>query len=145
MNAKKRQLLDDLAQAIRTEDARGHFGMAFFVAPDTPGLREHYDAPGRRPLPLPSCDTARCIAGHLLAIRPGLAQALREPYDDYTGLAARVYRAETGESSCPLDFFGDNSPKPLYHITADEAIAHLYGESEDWPLLGNPDVYADDE
>lgn len=97
-----------------------------------------------------TCGTARCMAGHIVAMRPKLAKALvalhPEKYgpnaDNQRGyisiglkfdnLASAIYQVETGKP-CKLDFWGDNCPTSLDLVSKSQAIAHIKGTSDNWP------------
>jgi hypothetical protein len=128
-------LIRDLVNSIAAEDRT--FQMDYWVTTDRDGLNgpltsRYEEAPA-------SCETASCIAGHLEAVRPELALELVDQFRSRYGvehahLAAAIYQAETGEA-CPFDFWGHLSSKDLEHITREDAVAHIRGEHDEWPLL----------
>lgn len=129
---KKAQLIEDLVASITHEDRT--FDMSAWVTDE--------DAPGPA-----TCGTASCLAGHLAAIRPELAARLAPQYEterddgsptafvNHASLSRAIYCAETGEITCPLDFMARNYPGLLAEIDVDDAIEHVRGTSEVWPLL----------
>ena len=131
---KKAALIRDLVESIRAEDRV--FQMEFWTTTDRdePFGSAHGDPA--------TCDTASCIAGHLEAIRPVLAAELAYRYRFPDGeichadLARAIYRAETGEASCPFDFIGYQSSKSLEEITREDAVAHVLGTNPEWPQEG---------
>lgn len=134
--AAREALIRDVIASIEAEERT--FQMEYWVTTDASvdpyGLR-----PDRSEEAPATCDTASCIAGHLEAVRPGLAARLAPAFRsrfglDHAGLARAIYTAETGEA-CPIDFWGNEAPKSLESITREDAIAHVRGEHEEWPLL----------
>jgi hypothetical protein len=124
MTDRKTEFLNELVAQIQNEQY--HFDMQYFTT----------DRSGAFGEPPVSCDTASCIAGHIEALRPELAPRS----GSHARRAAAIYLAETGEP-CRLDFYGvnhcteDGELSELNTITREEAIAHILGESEDWPQL----------
>jgi hypothetical protein len=124
-NDRKTKFLNELVAQIQNEQY--HFDMEYFT---TSWADEHPSLPV-------TCDTASCIAGHIEALRPesGISGG------SHAGRAAAIYRHETGEQ-CRLDFYGinyrdaDGFHAGLKYITREEAVAHILGESENWPQLG---------
>ena len=125
---RKTKFLAELVAQIQNEQY--HFDMEYFTTNRITGFGE----------PPPTCDTASCIAGHIEALRPELAKRVG---GSHPTRAAGIYRAETGEP-CRLDFYGinyrdaDGFSAGLRNISREEAIAHILGESENWPQL-DPD------
>lgn len=131
-NAKKVKLHDDLIASILNEDRV--FNMDRWLTDEA--LEDNVTA---------TCDTASCMAGHLEAIRPELAEKLREKYTvterrfmgghayiDHPELARELYEIETGEP-CTLDFYAFNHPAYLGEQTREDAVAHIRGEHPEWP------------
>ena len=117
-NPKRNRLVRDLVASIKDEG--NLFDMSAFVG---------------------TWGTASCIAGHLWAVRPGLARRYAASAGDfwsYDDVAADIWRHETGEAFCPLDFFGQRNKKNLSRITREEAIDHVRGVSKSWPQLRPP-------
>lgn len=86
---------------------------------------------------LATCGTACCMAGHIEAIRPKIAKRLlpsfvRGDFTDHAGLAAAIYRQETGKP-CRLDFVAVKTSKYFREITREDAVAHIKGKNPDWP------------
>lgn len=99
---------------------------------------------------VPTCKTARCMAGHIVALRSKLARALVALHPETYGqeaenqrgycsfglkfdkLAAAIYQIETGKP-CKLDFWGENCTTALDRVSKAQAIAHIKGTSADWP------------
>lgn len=99
---------------------------------------------------VPTCGTARCMAGHIVALRPKLAKALvalhpekyghkadnqrgfSSPGLKFDNLASAIYQIETGKT-CKLDFWGKNCSTNLDLVSKSEAIAHIKGTSAKWP------------
>lgn len=129
-NPKKDRLHADLIAAIRNE--ANAFDMRWYTT-------IHRDRPGaRRILDVATCDTALCMAGHLEAIRPELTAELAPRYThdldvSHAMLASAIYERATGER-CPLDFYGDNTTKDLRELTREDAVLHILGEHDAWPL-----------
>jgi hypothetical protein len=123
-NDRKTKFLAELVAQIQNEQY--HFDMEYFTTTSTTIF----------PDPPVTCDTASCIAGHIEALRPESGF----PGGSHATRAAAIYRAETGEP-CRLDFYGanyrdaDGFHAGLKHITREEAVAHILGESENWPQL----------
>lgn len=130
---KKAALINDLIASITAE---GHtFDMSAWTTDED-------EATGPA-----TCETASCLAGHLEAIRPALAAQLAECFEaeeydgtptgrvDHAELAVAIWKRETGEASCPLDFLGHNTPRSLERLTVEDAVAHVRGENPEWPLL----------
>jgi hypothetical protein len=140
-NPKKNRLIRDLVSSI--EDEANPFDMSAFVdLPDDEELNEYGEPLDPSP-PRVTCGTASCIAGHLWAVRPGLARRYAASAGDfwsYDGVADDIWRHETGEAFCPLDFFGLRNKKNLSLITREEAIDHVRGVSETWPQLASKSV-----
>lgn len=143
-NPAKDRLHADLIASIEAEDRT--FNMAYWVDVDVDG--PFYD-PNEPPA---TCDTASCMAGHIEALRPELAAELAPQFRnrwglDHRRLAQTIYELETGEP-CRLDFLGLNTSlaRRLGEITRAEAIAHIRGEHDEWPLLnGRVEGDGDDE
>lgn len=134
----KKQLVNDLIASINHESRR--FNMTTYAVGDV-----HKPA---------TCKTARCMAGHLIAIRPKLAKEIIAEagfgWTVWTGkrcfkddrVAREIWRRETGEE-CRLDFQASNHPfakdsfdtHPMSAITRADAVAHIRGRSKRWPLL----------
>jgi hypothetical protein len=132
--AAREALIRDVIASIEAEERT--FQMEYWVTPDARDDLPIGDPSEEAPA---TCDTASCIAGHLEAVRPELAASLAPRFRGRYGLehdelAAAIYQAETGEV-CPFDFWGNQAPKQLEHITREDAIAHVRGEHEQWPLL----------
>jgi hypothetical protein len=135
--AKRNRLVRDLVASIENE--ANTFDMSAFVELTEDELNEYEEDPDPSP-PRVTCGTASCIAGHLWAVRPGLARRYARAAGDtwtYEGVAADIWRHETGEAFCPLDFFGQRNKKNLFDITREEAVAHVRGVSETWPQLSS--------
>ena len=129
-----KQLIDSIRKESR------HFDMAFFTKKSKykeygPDEFDYADTP--------TCGTASCIAGHIQAMRPRLAAKIRKELSfegyipEHDVVAAHVWEQVTGKE-CRFDFFGRLNGldfKPLDLITREEAIAHIRGKNENWPLL----------
>jgi hypothetical protein len=140
--SKKSKFLKDLEASILAEDHT--FNMRDFTT-DYFDYFDYDDDPDDV-LPQVTCDTASCIAGHILAVRPGLARKFAKQYDDsswtFDALAADVWYHETGEQ-CRLDFYGVNHTTKRFDndaITRAEAVAHIRGTSEVWPQFERPQL-----
>ncbi len=105
-----------------------------------------------------SCNTARCMAGHIEALRPERAKELAKELNlkgtriaslIHSKIADTIWREETGKS-CRLDFFGmervggmrirrcENGSfefRDMGSITREETVAHIQGKNADWPLI----------
>lgn len=148
-NPAKTAFEAELIEAIQDESL--YFDMSYFRTED----RDADLADGRRPYwldgepPVTSCETASCMAGHIQALRPELARELAPAYRGMRGLAhdqlARaIYERVTGEL-CRLDFYGSNSDKKfLDELTREDAVRHIRGEHEDWPLLARFETEGDE-
>jgi hypothetical protein len=137
-NPKRNRLVRDLVASIENET--NPFDMSAFVELPDDELDEYGEPLDGPSPPRVTCGTASCIAGHLWAVRPGLARRYATAAGDawtYEGVAADIWRHETGEAFCPLDFFGQRNPVYLSHITREQAIAHVRGVSETWPQLAS--------
>lgn len=105
-------------------DEKTYFSMADFVRP---GASEHVPA---------TCDTASCMAGHIVAMYTEVAKrAVTENSGiiDHESLAQLVYKKVTGEE-CRLDFYAWGMGRNLSNITRDEVILHIAGINPEWPL-----------
>ena len=127
---KKSKLKADLIASIAAP--RRKFDMTVFMVEDG----KAGDGTAARAA---TCGTARCMAGHLEAIRPKLAKKLLPAYTewftvDHAELARAIWEYETGEK-CLLDFMGNEFPGDLGDITVEQAVAHIKGRSKKWPQL----------
>ena len=150
MNAFDRELV----QALQNEDLQFDMG--------------YYCVKGKEGEP-PSCETALCMAGHIVGtLRPAMAKAFAKldpvrfivksgRYDvngnyelfesyNYQKLALAIYEAETGQS-CTLDFLGhyrEGKPSWKYSdletVPRAKAIAHVRGNSVAWPRIPEQNV-----
>ncbi len=113
----------DKALIAAIHDESVYFNMANFC-------RANQDLPA-------TCETASCMAGHIEALYPEVTAEIvrRRGYmPGHNILASAVYEEVTGEI-CRLDFFGYYHPGvDLGPISRDEAILHIAGISENWPL-----------
>lgn len=126
-------LKDELIAAIKDEE--NHFGM------------ERYTISKNEYMNAATCDTASCMAGWIEALRPYAARKLRSAYVnsddeiDHCGLAARIWQDEMNEP-CTLDFLAHGLHfHGLVSITREQAIAHIKGDSDKWPLLDTNESY----
>lgn len=132
-NPARDQLHADLVEAIRNE--ANAFDMRYY----TTTQRDFQPAIARVPEAVATCDTALCMAGHLEAVRPELAAELAPNYSyagghvSHSQLASAIYERVTGER-CPLDFYGINTTKDLDNLTREDAVLHILGEHDAWPL-----------
>ena len=121
-----KQMNQDLIDSIQDEENK--FGMENFATCTSDKI--------------PTCKTASCMAGHIVAQHRKLAKHLIEENRDkyffcdieYDILANDIWELVTGKP-CRLDFFGLNNKKSLPKITRKEAIAHIRGTSKTWPLI----------
>lgn len=134
-NPAKDRLHADLIASIEAEDR--YFNMAYWVTDHAadPFCHDPNEPPA-------TCDTASCLAGHIEAVRPELAAELAPRFRarwglDHQRLAQTIYELETGEP-CPLDFLGRNrlDDVELDQISREDAVLHVRGEHDEWPLLG---------
>lgn len=97
---------------------------------------------------LATCDTARCMAGHLEALYPELAKEVAATFRDesffqlslpHALIARHVYERVTGVE-CLLDFYASNTELALDQLTADMSVDHINGQSGRWPLLSGDQV-----
>lgn len=99
---------------------------------------------GNEALPA-TCDTASCMAGHIVALRPALTNKIIGVRTCWLhgGLASDVYFRETGQE-CQFDFYASNTEKGFTQITREDAVLHIKGEHPEWPL-NETDVYKETE
>lgn len=132
-------LKDELIQAIQNE--ANQFDMGGFCLATM-------DANTGVELP-PSCDTALCMAGWIMALRQEKAKELIteelvkidgvgikyiSAVCDYATIAGQIWEEELGER-CRLDFYGKYAPTTLDELDRRDALDHIQGQSVIWPLL----------
>jgi hypothetical protein len=102
-----------------------------------------------------TCNTARCMAGHIEALRPKRAKELAKELglrtndgmcsSIHSDIAGTIWKEETGQE-CRLDFFGnerhgdmkyarEGGVRFLDDMTREETVAHIQGKNPEWPLL----------
>lgn len=141
------KLEQDLINAIENE--QNHFNMASWST-DPDACEAHR---------LITCDTANCMAGHIVALRPKLAIKLAPAHTvaygspagkfhiRYDRLAAAIWKKETGED-CRLDFFAGKANEyemdleSIEDLTREDAVKHIRGEHPHWPLFSDDDTSA---
>lgn len=115
-------LKDRLITALENEEL--HFNMEhFFTTWDVPA---------------PTCGTASCMAGHIIALTkpdiiPNEIHVDSNTARNTAEFAAKTWKEVSGEP-CLLDFYGERyRAKDLKEITREDAIAHIRGEHPEWP------------
>lgn len=113
-------LKDELITAIINE--QNHFDMSCFVKEGTENE-------------IPSCNTASCIAGWIMALRPDKTTKILERngvlYEDSepADIAKEIWSEEEPDCAA-LDFYGEKCSTYLENISREEAIYHIQNNGE---------------
>lgn len=115
------RLVADLIGSIQNE--QNHFDMSKWATKYT-----------SEDEPVVSCETASCLAGHLVAIRPELLAAGKT----VTGILRRLHATSGVTRLVRLFVLSPSTERGtpadnLEDITREDAISHVLGANPDWP------------